>query len=342
MAEKYVISKERSFFIKGIAILFMLLHHAFTFPDWIVPGLPFHLSAVVSGYLQEPLKLCVGLFAFISGWAYALRPHTLRSTWQSIRRFLLSYWLVAIPVLAFAALFCGYVPTVKSVLLELFGLKNEVMLFCWYVAFYICSLFLLLGIRRWLDKGILPGLIVGIILPIGVFMGCEKLVSGRYPLEFFQHLKHWFPCITAGYLCSRYDLFGRLPPVRSKALRFLLAVLALFVCGVLRRRITALDFVYAPILVYSLSRPIREKCGPLTKAFVFLGRLSTNLWFLHCLFFSEFTRPLFQPLAYISPCGAVCFAMLLLELLPFAWAFTKLDQRINAAIEKNHKIKSPS
>lgn len=56
--------------IKGIALVLMFIHHFFTFPDWWIDGIDYPNIQKMSTYLCWPLKICVPIFCFITGYVY--------------------------------------------------------------------------------------------------------------------------------------------------------------------------------------------------------------------------------------------------------------------------------
>ncbi|WP_222422519.1 acyltransferase family protein, partial [Yersinia rohdei] len=71
-------TKKETNYIKGIAIILMLMHHLFAFPDRIphdaniINSLPF-IGANVDNYLANFGKICVAIFLFISGYGFAFK-----------------------------------------------------------------------------------------------------------------------------------------------------------------------------------------------------------------------------------------------------------------------------
>lgn len=60
-----VISKDKTTILKGVAILFMILHHVFI-KEFYVEA-PEFLSSPVAVRVQIAMKMCVGIYTFIIG-----------------------------------------------------------------------------------------------------------------------------------------------------------------------------------------------------------------------------------------------------------------------------------
>lgn len=106
MKKNHTLTKQDSAALKGIAILLMIFHHCFLDPSrfagHIVSFAPFSQSAIVS--LSYFSKICVGIFAFISGYGLYLsavkQPRSAKavSGWTVSRliKTMSGYWLVYI------------------------------------------------------------------------------------------------------------------------------------------------------------------------------------------------------------------------------------------------------
>lgn len=62
--------KEYTDLIKGIAIIMMFLHHFFTFPAWHSAVITYPVFDRYAEMLNEPMKMCVPIFAFLTGYFY--------------------------------------------------------------------------------------------------------------------------------------------------------------------------------------------------------------------------------------------------------------------------------
>ena len=138
--EKFIFSHDFCTIIKGIALILMVIHHCFGFPHWYAKGIisfP-ELKEYVRFFSSSP-KICVGIFAFLSGFTYYL--HKDKSYTYSIKKiinFLTSYWIVLVFTIILAVLFSNYETSISKLKYEFFPYKNHpLMIFVWYVIFYI-------------------------------------------------------------------------------------------------------------------------------------------------------------------------------------------------------------
>lgn len=69
----FELSKRDSDIIKGIAIVLMFIHHFFCFPAWYIEGISYPQLAEFAEFFRFPTRICVSLFAFLTGYAYGER-----------------------------------------------------------------------------------------------------------------------------------------------------------------------------------------------------------------------------------------------------------------------------
>lgn len=93
------LTKDDSKFIYGIAILLMIYHHLAAFPERFNFNFQYLFSSDIEIYLGIFAKICVALYAFISGYGlYAsMTSHSSKySVIQHLIKFYQKYWLVFI------------------------------------------------------------------------------------------------------------------------------------------------------------------------------------------------------------------------------------------------------
>ena len=302
--------------IKGVALIFMFVHHFFTVPIWYVSGISYDYMAGAAALCQQPTKICVCLFAFLNGYLYRYSSDkSLRGSVCKAWRFLVPFWLVTAAMIIFAVSLNRYVMTPENVLLELFGMREDVMIFCWYVYFYLIILFLLPGMDRLLEKRSLPvSIAAGMFLPAAMMILVISWLNPESTLwEVLDHLRTWLPAVMSGWIFARYSLFekmekgfSRLPVILQGFLCLVMMTAAFFGrwflpaldCGPLALHTVNLsgafnmDVIYAPLFIFALitsARMVRLPWKPLE----IIGKYSMYMWYLHCLFFNC-TKPVTQ------------------------------------------------
>jgi hypothetical protein len=333
-------------YIKGIALLCMLVHHFFTFPERYIPGIEYPYLQLFARIFQSPTRICVSTFAFLTGYFYYFsKKKTLAYSLKKDFQLLVSYWVAFICLLGLSLL-GGFQFRLKDILLEMLTLKKDIMVDSWYVQFYLLAMLMLPLAVRLLPKKGPASYLVGLGVPVLLFT-CLTEFAPAGIARIAQTQCQWFTSIMSGYLAAQNNLFaGCFDPVRDrfgkawKKAAFGLALMAIamilrrfFFFGIfgvvfLTRSITFqiyLDVIYAPIFVYGsvtflqnvrLSRWVRT---PLAS----IGKLSLTMWFAHGLFFGV-AKELYQPIAFLpkEPIAVLVWATILTYGL--AWCMDKI------------------
>lgn len=348
--------------IKGVALILMFIHHFFTFPNWYVEGISFPLLRPFITGLCAPTKICVSVFAFLTGYFFFLgRDKGYRHSLRKIRDTLVSYWMVYLPFLALALALGCYSLGKVEMLQEAFGLGSEVMIFCWYVYFY-CAAMLLLPLADQLSTGTLwaDALLLG-LLPLAGFTALRELLPDSVLIKVAAVLQEWYPCVLTGFLFARYDLFETILESTGRKCATRWGKMLLWLClagGVCLARAlwprfrlghayvhgvwldipVNMDVIYAPIFLYGLKNLLEQIQWPkLLSLLGKIGRESLLMWFLHCLFFNccrEFTQPLLywpRLAVLVLPWGlCLCYAGARLLRLPLDWILGRKSPQLPA------------
>ena len=307
--------------IKGIALIFMFIHHFFTFPEFLIEGIQYPWIQNFADSFVEPMKMCVPVFSFLTGYFYAInRNRTLRYTIRKITDLYVSYWFVYLPILAFAVITSCWEFSLRSFVFEMAALKMPLMVFCWYVVFYSYCMLLLLVLAKE-DNNPVEDVLYLLVLPVVI----SNVLSGMY-LEGFlntvvQNIREWYPAIASGYLCAKYGIFEKIFDRGINRYRHtgfkILTWTALAVATVAGRYWCrslclgsvilrtgeypiklAADFFLAPMFVYSAARLLQYvKSTVLMKILNQIGKYSLHMWFLHCIFFNA-CQNILQPILY--------------------------------------------
>lgn len=203
------ITKERSLCIKGVAIILMLIHHCFGFPEWYYISIKYVELDIVLYGIKFTTKICVAIFAFITGWGFAYTSNkSIYSSIKRIKNLLMKYWFVMMLILLLAII-TGFRYQDKYVfLLELFGLYTPIMIFGWYVYFYILSMLFLPLVYHFFNDLKLTLIIAFISLLIS-----EKIyliIHNNILRDVIAHFLFYFPIIVLGYLMAYHNLYSKI------------------------------------------------------------------------------------------------------------------------------------
>lgn len=312
---------------KGFAIVMMMAHHAFAFPDRIpaslrhIPTLPGIDGEAMLGTLG---KICVCLFIFISG--YGLHRSSLRYKIHPLSRIsafckvYLFYFIVtvSIGILFFPNVTMSdgtprYTTDITTLLLNTFNIITTYNEEWWFVRVYCVMVLLFPLVRKYLDQPAI--LIAGSLL---TYASLQLLPTTQFTNYFKQISYYQVPFVT-GMLFSSMKLYERVTyrciesPLLWGAL--LVTLLLTFRLVVYERYLHPLYFfVTTPLFVIGASRALRIS-ELLTRLFEILGKYSFPMWLVHSYFCYYFL----QPLTYAPRYGIAI--LLNLSLLTFATCF---------------------
>lgn len=327
--EQFQYGKKEANFIKGIAIVMMFTHHFFRFLQWINDANMYH-GITINGIIVEQeiafiCKICVGLFAFTSGYAMFVNKNRYEkwsSCAQKAFKFLVQYWVVVAVFLVIGILLKEPLPTFKVFLLQSFGIHTMTgfdwsyntgihSVFAWYVSFYLLFLLLHPLMRKlsrfnfWIDNIIyavvLHGTCFVLMRQFDAWGGTDDL------LKIVSSFATWGNVGIVGFLFAKYDMFAKMDNAVRKyikpSLLALLDVIMILAIMALRYQTDTyltdtntitLDMIWAPILIYAFINFMNYICvytrmnmgKIIEKGFVILGKYSMNMWFLHGIFFT--------------------------------------------------------
>ncbi len=292
-----IITKRDSTIIKGFAILLMIVHHVWN-PIFIkgISNIPDTTSTYwLLDNISNYSKICVSIFAFLSGWAFWEVKNKFISYRYSVNKcihFLISYWVVALIFIIIGILTSDNLPTFKIAILNLFGFEvgaKETMhydyvnvVFAWYVRFYLAVLLTIPIILKIIDKVNIILIFFVIYVLCVLTQNSELFLIKKWVHVYFQ----WLPCIVIGIYCNRNNWLEKMN--NNKITIFILILLLL-----LRHFKTELyggmpiDFIIVVFLILYLKK-LCDYISPLqyiNKTFILLGTLSMNIWYCHSIFF---------------------------------------------------------
>ena len=317
-------NRDTTSIIKGIALIMMFVHHFFTFPAWWGEGISYPLIEKVSRYFCAPLKLCVPIFCFITGYFYYFNKNkSYKYSFKKITDILISYWTVFFLFAIIATVFVRYNYTLWDFIAECFALKRPTMVFCWYVNFYIIFMLLLPLITKIMSKDIHIDVFLSLILiPIIFFRIGGHFVNNSLILQLIMNQYDWLSCVLIGYVFANYKLFERIKHINLRLVKSkktntaLMVIVALCVPfgryavyslslefkhfpGISIPAISiSMDVLYAPIFIYAIvciCEAIDIKV--LKRVLIIIGKYSLLMWFVSCIFYGN-CKGIFKPILY--------------------------------------------
>lgn len=293
--------------VKGIAVLLMLLHHLFGFPDRI-GGISSYVSLFhVSGKPIEQLvgsfgNICVAMFFCLSGYGTYLwcsnNKENVKKIPSKIKQLYIAYWrifVVFVPICIIAGS--------KQIEKKLFVLiSNLIGVSCsynaewWFLFPFVLLQMLFPLILRWIDRK--RGNLLCDVIALITFQSLYAFLLPRimgYPLftEFknsiywyqLNFVLEWLPSFMIGCICAKYHLFeSYLTFFKSRFTRIFSSFMLLLAAFCIRKNAyDPVDYLLAPVVIIACNAIIRDFHG-IMSVFIAIGKQSTNMWLIHSFF----------------------------------------------------------
>lgn len=301
------ISKNDAGLIQSVAVMLMVWHHLFGFPERIdFPYILlfdcfFHVETILSYFG----RICIAIFAFSSG--YGLRKKVLSSQKNNVHnnykmiisqlfRFLGKYWVVYFVFVPLGFFLGVYSFDWMHFLKGIIGWTSYYNAEWWYITYYFSFLMLFPLISFLFD-------VVKRRSTIMVHIIIWLFVCIIFGLQFINvelnYLTVFLPFILGMYFveCGIYErMYKCFSPLRWFVIGFIL------LAGVFVLKIVGIkDYLVVPIIVYSIC--VIFKFAPFSRYFTlifsFVGKYSNYIWLTHTFFaYYYFQKITFMP--YIS------------------------------------------
>ena len=298
-------TKKESMSIKGIAILMMIWHHCFLagrFEDYEIVFLPLAQSQVVN--VASFCKICVSLFAFVSGYGLYIsfiKDLSQGGHWIKNRliRLLSGYWFIVLLAWIVCFMIDGRTYTfyfegknvwlgIWTMLMEFFGLAKFLNLSVfngdwWYISAAVVFVVLVPVLSKSLEfLGSVSTIALCIIIPrlMGDFYGGTHWVS-------------FLPVFVLGMIAAKEKLFEKWNNwtiTRNKKQSNVIKVTGLFILCVLGYKFYyhlptqlywEVKYAFIPIVIIIFAKEYIIPLPIVGKVLEFLGKPSMNIWLIH-------------------------------------------------------------
>ncbi len=299
---KIKFDKSNSLALKGIAILLMMLHHNFRevslFEDYTVSFFPFPQEWIVNA--ASMAKICVSLFAFISGYGLYLSCKNDNSTptkWVIIRyiKTFSGYWLIWILSAVLTQIINGrfakiYLDTniwdaMVNIVLDFAGLANlfhsPTLNGTWW---YMSAAFIFIIITPLLVKN--EEYLTVLLLVVVVFL--RMITGGNGEGTFTGGNSTWsfLAIFMLGMIFAKYNIIERIVNAKGKWLRFVVECVLLAVAYKVYNAIDIssyweLNWALIPLIVIMFSVEFVMYIPVVRQILLYLGRHSMNIFMVH-------------------------------------------------------------
>lgn len=359
-----VMDKQSTKIIKAAAIVLMLLHHFWAFgSSWIVDAEVISIESLC-GFPFEKLvgafgKICVGLFAFVTGYAFFVQKEKFKESKErakKIEKFLISYWIIYAIELLLGLLAKEPIPPVGIVIQNLFGFSSKVYgygtgyvssCFAWYVYFYILLMITYPIVTKELKIDFWSSTLIPIIVAVGANFVLTTIRTLPIITPLLNDYFEYMPVVAVGYQMARFDVIGNLvKAIKRKCndvLVFAISGVLFCFCFVLKVKINKIlgvnvDILCVPILVLLIeclrqTEAIkRANVGEVEKIVGTLAKESTNIWFLHAIFFTPYRS--YQFIAVWPRLSILIIIWVTILLVEVSKVITHIQQFVWSEVEK--------
>lgn len=315
--EKYQFTKKDTSCAKAIAIMLMLAHHLFAFPDKLKEGVSFqNLYTFSNGQTLEYFigdfgKICVAMFIVLSGYGmyksfHAANRNYTQTIIRRIKKLYLKVWqvfIVFVPIgliLHAENISTEVVDWIKNFFVLETSFNNE----WWFLVQYMIIIVMLPFLFQWLDrKKANPWtdifyMITGNVLFYTVIV---SFVSNNSYLSQFSSSYYWgkvcpalsmVPMFLMGAYIAKYQVIEKILKTLNKTVVIKMAGLfGLWVVVELRENWQQrcqwgwdqMDCIYATLLII-VSACLLDQLKYVTKLLDFIGQHSTGIWLIHSFF----------------------------------------------------------
>ena len=337
------ISKDRSAFIKGVAIMMMLIYHLFGNQMTELCTNLLHVGGEPLARWLSHASGPVPFFLIVSGYglAYKYEHGQLRFKGQlgSVMRLYLHFWFVLLLFLPIGAYLHPnrYPESLHHIVLNALGWYTTYYHEMWFLFPYVCISLLSPYILRLVKR---IGLIWSLIIAAGLHLTTSFLLSS-YSEPFIQQLQWpWVYKVILVFHIVFYFIVGvafrrTALPLRWNVPQWLLLTCIAILIIVTAETTTSIRYmIYAPLLVFLLCQVRYARW--LERIITELGRKSMTIWMIHpwlaiYLFQSQFYSLRYPLLIFL----AVLVASYLLS-IPVMWIAGKVSQTLSARLLGNN------
>jgi hypothetical protein len=342
---------------KGIAILLMVYHHLFVFPE----NLEYNYISVINmaGFdLQSILvnfgKICVGIFLFCSGiglYYSLINIKSLKDMYKKVivhgLKFMMNFWiflLFMIPI----GLYIHHFEFNARTIIQMITASYSEMQEWWFIRLYITLLFVappMIRLYQDIDvvKKIVPlgiVILVSIFHNIGIHLFTDESSILYAIINLFSNLNN-YDCIVifvVGIMCARFNIIESFQKV-SGYKRWILCMFTVFVAVYIRIVFSnsplsmVVDYAVVPLFVLPLVTVFyNTKIGTVLQ---FFAKHSTNIWFTHTFWHLYFG----QKIVFLPKYSVLIYLWLLVLSLISSYVINLIYVPIcNLLFNKMHKL----
>lgn len=300
-------NRKDTLIVKGVAVILMVIHHLFAFPDRL-NGVTYISIATINGQTIEYIlghfgKICVAIFTFMAGFGLykknSLNKITVKDMFCIIKKLYINYWIILFFFVGVSVII-GYRKIEFAEFIDnILGYNYTYNREAWYIWLYVMLVITfpislkIINKDLWssLFKLAIISIIIRTIIPSVFSWDMLKLLKKTIYYNNI-HLLRWYLCFLSGIIFAKYNLFEKINfSIRNNIIEY---VVLSFLSLCFRKRYGSFfDFIFVPMFVICIVNVI--KIMKIDNIFEYFGKHSTNIWLIHSFFVYQY----FQKITYM-------------------------------------------
>lgn len=353
-------SGEVTTYIKGVAIILMICNHLYPIPEFIFPENQYWSlligSKTLAAYIGGFGKICVAIYTILTGiglyHTYSNKKNPYAYTLRKLRTFYLVYWVILIGVYIPVMIITGVFDwNLVNVVKNMIGYEPSYCKVAWYVLFYMELIItfpiyirifenIQIASKNRADKSHLLFL-SELVLLVAIRVLISEIVGNTVIGNIIGQYLIYIPFALLGYYFAKYSIFeliiDHLQQIFIKKWQKYVITIAIFGAIVLLRGVFKevcyinMDMIYATVVISLLFFIKKELFSGINKIFSILGKYSTELWFLHAIFFVG--NETVQKIAYWPKIDILILLWTIILLLPISFIIRIISENILKIVE---------
>jgi len=319
--------REDTRIIKGIAIVLMLMHHLFAFPDRYPSGFSFASTFTIYDmdfivFLGQFGKICVALYMFLGGYGLFCQYNIGQKLHENIFRLYKNYWKIFFIFVPMGFLFFSNQPSdycTESAICSVFskfdlnefisnfiGWKATYNREWWFFKNYLCTIFLgyifiqIIQSHKsfWID---LFWVIIIFVMTQEIFPAISSLpmfntLSNNIFYTNFFTLNQTSCSFFMGIVFAKYDILSQLHKKLSsykKVYQIVICICSFILAPCIRQLFgSQIDLFLVPAFIF-FCMIFCKNIPFISKVFRMLGEHNSNIWLIHsfyCYYYYQITK----------------------------------------------------
>ena len=298
--------KDDTKIMKAVAIILMLYHHLFAFPDRInynYISLFKYNDKTISFFIGDFGKICVAIFLFLGGYGtYCIYKNNtnelIKKKLKSLYKCFLRVFIITIPI---SVLLHDkqIVLEFKEFLYNITGWSTTYNGEWWFIMPYVFLIIMspiLIKIINKYTKNMYLSFIVLVIYQVLLINYYPKLLAlpvfDKYRLTNIYvnttRTLYLLSTYVCGMLFAKYKLLDKVKvKLASKFIYTIISIIVIGIIFILRRLLWPydIDLIFAPLFIISMTIILSNSIfNILNKVLLKIGKESTNIWLIHSFF----------------------------------------------------------